>query len=368
MIFVDFNGVIESEREAAFDWEATEFQSVSRLRQILRDHPEDPDICLNIDCDGGSVEEGFKIYDELRNSGKNVYTNINGSCHSMAVVVLLAAPYANRSANRNSRALIHRVYSCIWGMLTTDDASQLADALKVEEDAILDLYSDRTGKTVEELRGIMHQERSHTAQDLLEMGFISKINAYNTNQFFHKSFNMATKSNTFESFMQKMKALKNKYSSQPMNYDYLDADGNVVLSTEGDEDNLAVGVAATLSSGEPSGTVTLEDGRVVTVTDNVVTEIQVPTDNPEEDLNERVAELEALLQDAANLAQEQQDTINQLQEQLNNHTGSNYAPKPRRANVPNKENKTPELTVEELKAQARESQNKVNAAKNIRRA
>lgn len=369
MVFVDIKGEINDEFQkfwAQLWGEPREVFSVETIRAILKAHPEDPELFLNIDCNGGDVEEGFKIYDELRNSGKTIYTNITGGCHSMAMVLLLAAPYENRSANRNCRALIHKVYAPVYDFINADDAEDVAAMLRMEQEAILDVYVDRTGTKREILQHVMEQEKTHNAKSLLELGFISKINSYNTNQL-HSKMAKETKtvSNAFQSFMDKVNAFRNKKAGKPANFDYLDADGNVVLSTVGDEDNLAEGIEATLSTGETSGTVTLEDGRVVTVTDGIVTAIEEPAE--EESLEDRVSELEALIGEATNLINEQQSTINSLTEELNNYKGSNYQPKARRTQVPDGKNGKTEPTVSDLKAAARAAQEKVRNAQNLKK-
>ncbi len=370
MIFVDIKGEINNEVQkywAQLWGEPREVFSVETIRAILKAHPDDPDLFLNIDCNGGDVEEGFKIYDELRNSGKNIHTNITGGCHSMAMVLLLAAPAENRSANRNCRALIHKVYAPVYDFINADDAEDVAAMLRMEQEAIIDVYVDRTGNDRAVMEQVMAQEKTHDARSLLELGFISKINSYNTNQLFNKmAKETKPASSAFQSFMDKVNAFRNKKAGKPANFDYLDADGNVVLSTVGDEDNLAEGVEATLSTGEASGTVTLEDGRVVTVTDGIVTAIEVPAEEGE-DLEARVSELEALMEEATNLIQEQQNTINSLNTELNNYKGSNYQPKPRRTQVPDGRNGKAEPSVEDLKAAARAAQEKVRNAKNIKK-
>ena len=95
MIFINLKGAIDSEENRVMMelWGGTpEICSVETFRRVLDEHPDEQEVCINIDCDGGSVEEGFKIYDLLRMSGRTIYTNIVGGCHSMAVCILLAAP------------------------------------------------------------------------------------------------------------------------------------------------------------------------------------------------------------------------------------------------------------------------------------
>ena len=276
MIFINLKGAIDSEENRIMMelWDGpSEICSVETFRRVLDEHPDEQEVCINIDCDGGSVEEGFKIYDFLRMSGRTIYTNIVGGCHSMAVCILLAAPAENRSANRNCRALIHRVYMPVGDWLTSDDARSIAEELALEEEAILDVYVERTGQDRERLRNVMHEERIHDAKSLLDLGFISKINSYNTNQIFNAM--AKNEKSAYEKFMSKVKAFRNGKKGSPANFDYLDAEGQVVLQTVGEEDNLAEGVEATLANGETSGTVVLEDGRVVTVEDNIVTSIEM---------------------------------------------------------------------------------------------
>lgn len=362
MIFLNIKGEIVNETNRIWMeyWNGEGCAcSVENVRKVLADNPSDPDLTINIDSVGGSVEEGLKIYDELRSSGKNIYTNIIGGCHSMAVCILLAAPAENRSANRNCRSLIHRVMMPVCDYISADDALDIAEGLIMEENAILDIYEERTSKDREYLHDVMRKEQTHDAKSLLEMGFISKINSYTTNLFFNKFSTMAEKpkQSAYEKFMSKLNIFRN---GEPKNFDYRDAEGNVVLSTVGEEDNLAEGVEATLASGEASGVVTLEDGRIVTVTDNVVTDIEEAEET--ENLEERVAHLEELLDDATNLVQTQQDEINELrnrleskENELKNYKGSSYRPKQRKVNAPGI-TKTNEVqkSVEDIKNQARE--------------
>lgn len=216
MIFINLKGAIDSEENRVMMelWGGTpEICSVETFRRVLDEHPDEQEVCINIDCDGGSVEEGFKIYDLLRMSGRTIYTNIVGGCHSMAVCILLAAPAENRSANRNCRALIHRVYMPVGDWLTSDDARSIAEELALEEEAILDVYVERTGQDRERLRNVMHEERIHDAKSLLDLGFISKINSYNTNQIFNAM--AKNEKSAYEKFMSKVKAFRNGKKALP---------------------------------------------------------------------------------------------------------------------------------------------------------
>ena len=303
------------------------FFSLDTVKRIFEEHPDEKDIKFNINCDGGYVDEGFAIYDYIRTSGRNIYTNIEGGCHSMAIVMLLAAPLENRSANKHSKALIHCVRSDFGFDATADELKSMAEELEQEQEAILDIYVDRTGGDKDELRTFMKEEKMRTADWLLDHGFIGSINAYNTNlrrkgraNFNNSKTNEDMAKKTKQEVMNMaanfLKGLKNVLGTQAVNYDHTDADGNVLFSTEAEDDTLEVGMSAT-----PDGTFELPDGRTVVITDGVISEIQEPasTEDPDE---QEVENLRTENENLRNQLAEAANVIEELQAQLS----SNYKP------------------------------------------
>lgn len=300
--------------------------SADTVRNIFEEHKKEKDFKFNIHCDGGSTSEGFAIYDIIRTSGKNIYTNIDGSCHSMAMVLLLAAPFENRTANRNARALIHRVYAYSGEYMNAEELRGLADYADEEQQAILDIYEDRTGADREVLENLMKEEKIRTAQELLEYGFISEINNYTTNKFFKKMSTNKKKRGGW---------LSNLLSSKTtMNYDFTDEGGEVLFSTEAEDDTLEVGMAAS-----PDGTYELEDGRTVVITEGFITEIYVDASDVEE-----------LAEEVVNLRNQLSDKDAEITE-LKNQLGSDYKVRNRSRTGKNKQ-VTP--SKDELKNSVRE--------------
>lgn len=334
-----------------FGWDDLAF-SADNIHRAFDENPTEEDFRFNINCDGGSVSEGLRIYDVLRTSGKNIYMNIEGGCHSMAVCLLLAAAKENRTANPNCRALIHEVRACTYDNLTADDAQALADEIRTEQEAILDIYVDRTGTDRQTLEELMKAERQLTAEQLKEYGFISKINVYTTNRKKHfktKNFKeMAkTKKEVISAADNFMKKLKNLLSATVVNYDHKDADGNVLFTTEAEDDTLEVGMAAS-----PDGEFELTDGRVVVITDGVIAEIREADggDGGElENLRARVAALEGALTEANNVITD-----------LRNEVGSTYTVRNRQTQPQGKA--TPKTSAE-LKNEAKEKLEKMKGGK-----
>ncbi len=303
--------------------------SLDYVKKVFADNPEETDFQFNIHCQGGEVEEGLAIYDFLRTSGKNIYMNIEGVCHSMAVTLLLAAPKENRSANPNSVALIHEVQGGSYG--STSDIKAAAHDMQMLQNKILDIYADRTGTDRDTLETIMKEQKEHNAEELLRLGFINKINSFNTN---FKFSNMSKENKTLvKKAGNLLNRLQGLLGGQPMvNYDFTDDEGNVLFSTEEDDDTLEVGMAAS-----PDGTFTIKDGRTITIENGEITEIkdaeeEETTEEPEteenvENLRAQNARLESALRDAIEM-------VNSLRKEVK----SNYVPNGRIGNPANKSN------------------------------
>lgn len=348
MVEIDVYKVIDKE-DVFFDWMFGEKLSFSAdtIHDIFEQNPDEKEFKFNINCDGGLVSEGLRIYDVLRTSGKTFHCNVEGGCHSMAMVLLLAAPKENRTANPNARALIHQVRGGSWDALTAEQLRSLATEIDTEQNAILDIYAERTESDRTELENLMKEEKVRTAQELLNYGFITKINTYSTNQTKNK-MKKPTKSEVLNAADKFLNGLKNLLNPESVvNYDFKDADGNVLFTTEKEDDSIAVGDAAS-----PDGTFTLEDGRTVTVTEGAVAEInEASSENSEEAeaLQNRVEELENALTEA-------QTVITDLRNQI----GSKHIPNPR--NVKPKDGKTLP-TAEDMKNELREKRNQAKGGK-----
>lgn len=354
MLVVELNLPIgpESENRWAAMWgEENVFFSLDTVKRIFDENPDEKDIKFNINCDGGYVDEGFAIYDYIRTSGRNIYCNVEGGCHSMAIVMLLAAPLENRSANKHSKALIHCVRSEFWDSMTADQLKVAAQELEQEQEQILDIYVDRTGGDKDELREFMKEEKMRSADWLMEHGFIGSINAYNTNlrkqrgaiinNSKNKSDMAKTKQQVLDMASNFLKGLKNVLGSA-VNYEHKDNDGNVLFTTEAEDDTLEVGMPAS-----PDGTFELPDGRTVVITDGVISEIQeAEPENPEE---QEVENLRTENENLRNQLQEAANVIEELQAQLS----SNYKPANAVRTTPVRKPTAKVEDTEELKNQVR---------------
>ncbi len=131
------------------------------------------EIDLNIDCPGGDCEEGFTIYDALKNSGAKITAHIIGTAASMASVIMCAA--SQILIAENGRVMIHRVTAGVDG--NADDIAAAAAITKQFEDRIVGIYVARTGKTEAEIRDLMKSELGtwFFGQQAIDAGFCDAL-------------------------------------------------------------------------------------------------------------------------------------------------------------------------------------------------
>lgn len=130
-------------------------------------------ITLNLDCPGGDCNDGFTIYDALKNSGAQITVNITGLAASMASVIMLAGNTIRIA--ENGRVMIHRVTGRAVG--NTDDLAAAASITKQFEDRIVSLYVARTGKDETAIRDLMKAELGtwFFGQEAVDAGFADSI-------------------------------------------------------------------------------------------------------------------------------------------------------------------------------------------------
>lgn len=291
------------------------------ITAILAANPNEKDVYIDIDSPGGGVYDGFGMYDELRTSGRNIHANVINGCHSIAVVLLLSAPLARRTANPNARSLIHLVRMESYGASTGAEMKQAAETLRTDENRMIQIYTERTKLTDAQARQLIQAEKIHTAEDLLRLGFISKINQYKSNTFINQKNRAMTKHrNEGASLLERIGGFLTNAAKvlSPSNFNYEDAEGNVLFSTASETDDLAVGMEVAFPDDTTGGTFELPGGRVVTIEEFVVTAIDEASSEDVEALRTENEALKAQLAEAVNLVEEMKGQI-----------GSTYTPQNR---------------------------------------
>jgi ATP-dependent Clp protease protease subunit len=281
--------------------------SAKFVSDFLDEHPDETEVIVKINSRGGDVQEGWAILDLLTNSGKTIKTVGEGKVYSIATIIFLAG--TEREMMKNADGMIHNPYIpeyTLAGKYEADDLEDIAETLRQEEAKILDHYVEKTGAEESKLADLMGEETKLSAEDMLELGFATKILepvkafAFNGNIKSKKSSIMTMNAADEKKFMGKVgdaieNALKklNLSRIEPKDQTLKDKDG-VEFTLDKETGAPAVGDKAT-----PDGSYVMENGNTITIAGGEVTKVDEPVvDKTELELaNEKITELEGKIAD-----------------------------------------------------------------------
>lgn len=289
-----FSEIVDSETKAFYEWDGIPATSSDDVVSFINEiDPGDTEISIHINCVGGMVFEGWRMYDALRQSGKKISAVVEGICASMATVILLAAPKERRFAYQNATFLIHDPAACYPSTggypdrLTADELEKMADkiniqaqSLREEEEKIVNLYVERTGTDADTLRAIMKDDTTITSSKAIELGFIDSTLAPNTD--INKPMNKKDKKIEVEnSWLNRLLAKAGFKSIESVKFNDLSftAVDGTTFTVEREEGKYAIGDKAS-----PDGSFVMEDGSTVTIKDGLIDAIipaKMELKNPE---------------------------------------------------------------------------------------
>ncbi len=131
------------------------------------------EINFYINSPGGSVTDGFAIYDTMRYIKCDVITISMGLSASMGAFLLAAGTKGKRMALPNSEILIHQPLGGVKGQAT--DIQIHADWILKTKDRLNKLLSEFTGQSVEKVAKDTERDNIMSAQEALEYGLVDKI-------------------------------------------------------------------------------------------------------------------------------------------------------------------------------------------------
>lgn len=142
---------------------------------LLLEADNDKPIYLYIDSPGGSIDDGFGIYDIIRFINAPVYTIGTGLIASMGAMILLSVPKERRFALPNSHYLIHQpLIGGAFRGVATDLEIQAVEIAKAKA-KIVQIIADETGKTPEQVTADTDRDCWLTADEALKYGLVSKV-------------------------------------------------------------------------------------------------------------------------------------------------------------------------------------------------
>lgn len=294
--------------------------NLSKLKKFLDNIEDDTtDIHVYINSGGGSVVEGWAIYDKLKTSGKTITTIGEGMVGSIATIIYMAG--TTRKLHENSKFFIHNPY---WqpseaSPMEGDALINLGEDLKKEQQKILDFYANQTGTAIEAIQPLMQKATDLTSSEAVNMGFATEIISSSANFYKYQLVAMVEPKKVEQTINKtKMENKKNdswiarqltklaaRLNGVTLNMEMPVKDPNgteVTLFVESETEDLT-GKSAYIvdtdgnQTSAPDGDYTDAEGRVIKVAGGVVTEVVAKvtdeTTPSVEELNAKIAELEA---------------------------------------------------------------------------
>lgn len=288
------------------DAEGVCFKDVDEFCESIPD--DDNAIDVRLHCDGGSVVEGWGIYDRLRATGKVITCTVEGNAASMATVIMMAAPKERRRAYKSALICVHNPWVPAYALgdtLTASELEKAASDLKETQNKMLDLYVERCECNREEMQALMDEDKYIGTDRALELGLIGDIIAPASAKkqgavFNNKNHNQMAKAKNDDKVEVKASLLDRALAKLGLKtidelakgMDLSTSDGQT-LTVEREEGEPQVGDKAS-----PDGEFVMPDGKTIVVVDGVITDIKTDSNGSgdgggDTDEEKRIAELES---------------------------------------------------------------------------
>ncbi|MFZ5985633.1 MAG: ATP-dependent Clp endopeptidase proteolytic subunit ClpP [Bacillota bacterium] len=145
------------------------------VAQMLFLEAEDPekDILFYINSPGGSVTEGFAIYDTMQYVKPDVSTICVGMAASMGAFLLASGAKDKRFALPNSEVMIHQPLGGVRGQAT--DIKIHAEWILKIKDRINHILSERTGQSFDKIKDDTERDFFMSAEEAKAYGIIDEV-------------------------------------------------------------------------------------------------------------------------------------------------------------------------------------------------
>lgn len=145
------------------------------VAQMMFLEAEDPekDIHFYINSPGGSVTDGFAIYDTMNYVKCDVATYCVGMAASMGAFLLSGGAKGKRFALPNAEIMIHQPLGGAKGQAT--EIEIVAKQILRTKDKLNRILAENTGKPIDVIAQDTDRDNYMTAQEALDYGLIDKI-------------------------------------------------------------------------------------------------------------------------------------------------------------------------------------------------
>ncbi|MGJ3500344.1 head maturation protease, ClpP-related [Piscirickettsia salmonis] len=128
-------------------------------------------INLRINSPGGSVTDGFAIYNALHRHPAKIIAHIDSLAASMASVIALTGDTVHMADN--AFYMIHRPWAYAVG--DAEELSKIIEILDKNEAKIVNIYHQKSNLADDKIKAMMYETSWLTAAEAKEYGFIDEI-------------------------------------------------------------------------------------------------------------------------------------------------------------------------------------------------
>lgn len=168
---IDLFGFVGGSKEFNDGFNETDF--LNELRAI----PPDNALTISINSFGGSVYTALSIYSLLKNHKGQITFRIDGTAMSAATIIT-SVPNARVIMPRGSMMMIHKVSVGIYG--NADDLKKTVEDIEKLEQNVLEIYAEKTGKSIDAIRALVDQETYFTAEEAVAFGLADEVDETQT--------------------------------------------------------------------------------------------------------------------------------------------------------------------------------------------
>lgn len=140
------------------------------FRQELRNAGGSP-VTLYINSDGGDVFEGLAIYNEMLAYPGEITVRVMSMAGSAASVIAMGGDRIEIAPN--AQMMVHQAWIGTCG--NADDLEALVPTLRQIDNALIETYVARTGRSRAEIEPLVKAETYMSAQQCVELGFADAI-------------------------------------------------------------------------------------------------------------------------------------------------------------------------------------------------
>lgn len=161
--------IISDQMQRIYDWIGIEATSPSKVISSLPTNNSSIEVIIN--SGGGDVFAGSEIYTALKEYQGEVVAKIVGLAASAASVIAMGADKILISPT--AQMMIHNVST--YGDGDYRDFEHTAEILKSANQSIANAYKSKTGKSDEDLKGLMDAETWFNSDSAIEHGFADEV-------------------------------------------------------------------------------------------------------------------------------------------------------------------------------------------------